>query len=354
VLVNPNWKNLGQILKMQISSIFSVKGAKSRLRRISTSSMSIFALLILLMLSLTGTLQFSLFVDRSNQINPLVDPGCMGRCLQYMADSHGGSNETFCSSVAETRGVGQKVVSFSWFGERDSRYFRGIGINLYRLWKYYPSWVMRVYLDPVVSEPRALQDLCALSCTSQSFDLCSVRSLPRYGDISSMFGMVWRFLPMADPYVDIMVSRDLDSRLSSREVAAVNDWMSSGLPFHAMRDHNQHENPILGGMWGSRKTESNSKLLTSLVDTLITTMNSSWTKGYDQDLLEQHVWPLVKNVTVVHDAYLCTRYRAPHTRPWPTRRNIGTWNFVGSAGSSIERECPPECRPKNHQDWTTC
>jgi len=39
-----------------------------------------------------------------------------------------------------------------------------------------------------------------------------VRSIPGFGDISAKFGMVWRFLPMADPLVDVMVSRDLDSR----------------------------------------------------------------------------------------------------------------------------------------------
>ena len=43
-------------------------------------------------------------------------------------------------------------------------------------------------------------------------DLCSVLSILPYGNISGRFGMVWRFLPMADPFVDFMVSRDLDSR----------------------------------------------------------------------------------------------------------------------------------------------
>jgi hypothetical protein len=42
--------------------------------------------------------------------------------------------------------------------------------------------------------------------------LCSVRQLPVFGDIAAKFGMVWRFLPMADPLVDVMISRDLDSR----------------------------------------------------------------------------------------------------------------------------------------------
>ena len=44
------------------------------------------------------------------------------------------------------------------------------------------------------------------------FQLCSVRNLPGFGDISAKFGMVWRFLPVADPLVDVMISRDLDSR----------------------------------------------------------------------------------------------------------------------------------------------
>ena len=46
-------------------------------------------------------------------------------------------------------------------------------------------------------------------------DLCSILSVPPYGDISRKFGMIWRFLPLADPFVDFMVSIDLDSRYTS-------------------------------------------------------------------------------------------------------------------------------------------
>ncbi len=41
-------------------------------------------------------------------------------------------------------------------------------------------------------------------------------------------------------------------RISSREVAAVSDWLNSTLPFHVMRDHPDHGAEILGGMWGAR------------------------------------------------------------------------------------------------------
>jgi len=42
-------------------------------------------------------------------------------------------------------------------------------------------------------------------------------------------------------------SRDLDSIVSQREVAAVNDWLAAeNKTFHIMRDHKQHGSAIPG------------------------------------------------------------------------------------------------------------
>ena len=68
----------------------------------------------------------------------------------------------------------------------------------------------------------------------------------------SFTGMFWRFLPICDTSVDVMISRDCDSRLCMREKYAVDDWISSGNGFHIMRDHPHHGYHILGGMWGCR------------------------------------------------------------------------------------------------------
>ena len=47
--------------------------------------------------------------------------------------------------------------------------------------------------------------------------------------------------------------RDLDSRLTGREAAAVTDWLeNTDRPFHIMRDNPNHGTEILGGMWGAR------------------------------------------------------------------------------------------------------
>jgi len=59
--------------------------------------------------------------------------------------------------------------------------------------------------------------------------------LGQFGDISSSFGMLWRFAPMADPLVTEWHSRDLDSVISEREAAAVADWRDNSLAlYHVM------------------------------------------------------------------------------------------------------------------------
>jgi hypothetical protein len=54
---------------------------------------------------------------------------------------------------------------------------------------------------------------------------------------------------MADPLVRLAVSRDLDSQLNEREVAALQEWLQSGTAMHIMRDHPLHTWPILGKLW---------------------------------------------------------------------------------------------------------
>ena len=44
-----------------------------------------------------------------------------------------------------------------------------------------------------------------------------------------------------------MLSRDVDSNISEREVAAVKQWLNSDASFHVMRDHPQHGVFILAG-----------------------------------------------------------------------------------------------------------
>jgi hypothetical protein len=69
-------------------------------------------------------------------------------------------------------------------------------------------------------------------------DLCNVtRVLEIFNITRPLFQMTWRFLPLMDPTVDRMLSRDMDSLITAREVAAVNQWLNSNVTFHLMHDH---------------------------------------------------------------------------------------------------------------------
>ena len=65
------------------------------------------------------------------------------------------------------------------------------------------------------------------ACQDPLLDLCPAISLPKFGNATKLYPLIWRFLPAIDPQVDIFFSRDLDSRISQREVAAVSQFLQS-------------------------------------------------------------------------------------------------------------------------------
>ena len=99
-------------------------------------------------------------------------------------------------------------------------FIQGIADNLDLMPQHYPGWIIRVYYDLEPDDPE-LRLLCDLACSNPSLDICHVRNNPASGDISQIFAMNWRFFPTLDPNVDMFVSRDLDSRINSREKAAI-------------------------------------------------------------------------------------------------------------------------------------
>lgn len=280
---------------------------------------------------------------------------CFDSCLVELG-SDSPPEESLCGKTARRRGNHQKVVSFSFYGDMKHGYYQGIKENLALLEGLYPGWVYRLYLDSQAINTNTSVELCTVACNNKGFDLCPVNHLSQFPGLSSVFGMVWRFLPLSDPSVDMVVSRDLDSRLTEREVAAVSEWLDSGLAFHSMRDNLHHGVEILGGMWGARMDTGLREVLdTALRELVQDAAKHGWTKGLDQSLLTKWIWPKVAEDCLVHDSYLCKRFKSDHWRPWPTQRVTGPYNFVGAAGPmEIKTKCPKECRPPDHQDWTMC
>ena len=158
----------------------------------------------------------------------------------------------------------------------------------------------------------------------------------------------------------LVISRDLDSPLTHRERAAVDDWLLSNKILHIMRDHPLHYDFILAGMWGFRPARN--RTLSHII--LSKLQNATLMKEYvgkgDQPFLLRELWPLVENDSISHDSFHCQRF-ADNAKPFPTKRPSIKENyvFVGCVKPCSRKQfafgtCPIECRPKNHLEWIYC
>lgn len=283
-------------------------------------------------------------------------------------------HNTTCSEFAAYRGPGQKVIAYTYyeanvkqkksFDAFNRDYFAGIESNLKLVNQMYgPEWVMRLYYQMPNKESQNWSKLCHLVCNNPQLDICDIEHNPKYGNISKVYPLVWRFLPALDATVETLLVRDLDSQISNREVAAVSEFLKSNKEFHVMRDHPYHGVAILGGTWGVKL--SNSKVRQAFAKSFARMAKDPQSKaprtkaGPDQVLLKRHVWPWAHSVAMSHDAYSCQEFS--NSSPFPTQRQAGVGNFIGSViaiNNSIpfepKFECPETCRPPEHQDWIYC
>ena len=200
--------------------------------------------------------------------------------------------------------MGKKVISFSLWGS-DTRYTYGALHNAHLARKVYPGWVCRFYVGK--STPKDIvKELKTIKGTE-------VVKMKEEGDWTAMF---WRFRALADPDVDIMLSRDADSRLWLREKEAVDEWIESDKSFHIMRDHKYHNVEIPGGMWGA-KTGAVPE-----IDKLIDQYQKGDYWQTDQEFLSAEIYPRIMDDCFIHDEFFSQR-------PFPSTRDPK--HFVGQA-----------------------
>jgi hypothetical protein len=162
----------------------------------------------------------------------------------------------------------KKIVSVSLWGN-SPRYIIGAIKNSYLCAKYYPKWEFRIYAETHLH--------------SQLKDIPAVVLSPISGWQNGRF---WRFMPAFENDVDVMISRDCDSRISEREAQTVSDWLNSDKKLHSIKDHIRHYDfPFLAGMWGV-KNGLPKDLISSITDF------SQDKEAYlvDQLWLTSHVW----------------------------------------------------------------
>ncbi len=182
----------------------------------------------------------------------------------------------------------KRVISYSLWGD-NPKYTIGAIKNAELALTYYPDFECWFYVDENTVPKDIIDSLKNFSNT---------KIILRNGDLNHCKPMMWRFESIDDPEVEIMISRDTDSRFLLREKLAVDQWLESGKLFHIMRDHPFHGIEILGGMFGTRKVPS----IPSWIE-LMKNCIQNYYRDYDQYFLRDYVYPLIKDDVMIHASH---------------------------------------------------
>jgi hypothetical protein len=201
----------------------------------------------------------------------------------------------------------ENIISFSLFG--DNRYYSDCAIaNAAMAYAVFPEWRCRFYCDPDVPEPvrRRLHNLRS-----------QVLVFHRVSD--NWDGLFWRFQAFDDPNVNVVMVRDVDSPFTVRERLAVDEWLASFYPFHVIRDHPYHCEPMMAGLWAGW-----TRLLPPITPLIQGFQEERDGRFSDQKFLRRQIWPRIRQAALVHDrCYDLGATRKPPEHPTEQFTHIG-------------------------------
>lgn len=172
----------------------------------------------------------------------------------------------------------KKAIAFCIYGNHP-RYIEGMIRNCIIAPHVFMDWDVVVYHDNTV-------------------DRKALNTIEQYGGIlidctgRRESGMFWRF--GINDIAERWISRDADSRLNIRDLAAVNEWIASGRKWHVIRDDVAHTQRVLGGLWGGYRTG------VDMAQTLLR-WNEFGKYNDDQEFIKDILWPDMQNDVLIHD-----------------------------------------------------
>jgi len=182
----------------------------------------------------------------------------------------------------------KKVISFSLWGDNPT-YNVGAIKNAEQALIIYPGFECWFYIH---------EDSVPSDTINKLKNMPNTRIFLKRGDLNKIKPMMWRFEAIDEPEVEIMLSRDTDTRFLIREKLAVDEWLSSNDLFHIMRDHPHHNFCILGGMFGTRKIPQIPKW-----SDIMNTFNQVGNRDYDQTFLRDYIYPTIQNFSTIHATF---------------------------------------------------
>ena len=172
----------------------------------------------------------------------------------------------------------KKIISYSLWGDLPL-YTVGAISNAKLAKEIYPGWICRFYIHKPSVPQWVVNEL-------QSFDNTEIVF---YEDNLGWGGMLYRFYPATESDVEVMLSRDTDSRLTVREKTCVDEWLRDHKKLHVIRDTCVHQSQMMGGLWGAK--QGYLTWIKPYIDKMIQGLkDGSARKGCDQDFLNSKVY----------------------------------------------------------------
>jgi hypothetical protein len=184
--------------------------------------------------------------------------------------------------------MSKKVLSFSLWGNNKT-YTIGAIKNADLALTMYPDFECWFYIHKQTVPKNIIDELQKRK---------NVKIIFKDGKLNIVKPAMWRFLSIDDKDVYINLSRDTDTRILEREVAAVNEWIESNKTFHIIRDHPHHKQKILAGTFGTKKI-NNIKSWKKLIDDYKQIPD----KQYDQIFLAKYIYPEIKDDVLIHATF---------------------------------------------------
>lgn len=200
----------------------------------------------------------------------------------------------------------KNIISYSLFG--DNPYYQDCAVAAAAAaMAIFPEWTCRFYCGTTI--PKA----CVERLQSWRAQVALVDH-----DGAGWRGLFWRFLAFDDPKAQHIMVRDVDSPPTIRERQAVDEWLASDLPFHVIRDHPNHLEPMMAGMWGGQT--GTLPPMSGMIDEF---MKDAETRFADQQFLRLAIWPRVRETVLVHDRYFELGHKTSRLPDSPLVNHIG-------------------------------
>lgn len=176
------------------------------------------------------------------------------------------------------------LVSFTLFGDDPNDvYFKGAVRHATQYHQEYPEMDLWFYIGRSV--PDEVVKRIKMANPRAEFDYVS--------DIEDQTSTWWRYRALKHSNHDYILFRDVDSRLSRREMHATQEWLDSKWPYHVMRDHQFHGRQLLAGLWSIKK--SHFQAHRNIPDSI----TGDW-YGTDQVALLTWVWTICRRQILAH------------------------------------------------------